>query len=87
MNGWVRAKASSQAAWFCPKCKDKWTQGAGSFQRWILLWENDLKFGETDDTKAPDPVLPHRHGFAWGGGKAGEVAFKQAAHKPKTMAD
>eukprot|EP00971_Amphidinium_carterae_P254310 5048512-Amphidinium_carterae.1 len=30
MNGWVRAKASTQAAWFCPKCGDKWTQGAGS---------------------------------------------------------
>eukprot|EP00971_Amphidinium_carterae_P161822 3208014-Amphidinium_carterae.1 len=82
MNGWVRCKASTQAAWFCPKCGDKWSQGAGSSRRWILLWENGLEFDETGDKEAADPDWPQRHGSAWVGGQPGE-----AASKPKTWAE
>eukprot|EP00971_Amphidinium_carterae_P132042 2615506-Amphidinium_carterae.1 len=87
VNGWVRAKASTQAAWFCPKCKDKWTQKAGSARRWILLWKKALKFDKASDKLAADPVLPHRHGSAQNGGKAGNAASKQAAGKPRTWKD
>eukprot|EP00971_Amphidinium_carterae_P284540 5649083-Amphidinium_carterae.1 len=64
MNGWVRCKASTQQAWFCPKCGDKWTHSAGDSCRWIMIWQNELEFDETggDDV---EPDWPQRHGSAW----------------------
>eukprot|EP00971_Amphidinium_carterae_P004469 89584-Amphidinium_carterae.1 len=81
MNGWVRCKASSQQAWFCPKCGDKWTHSAGDARRWIMIWEEELNF----DSEGEDDVEPgwsQRHGAAWVGGQSGE-----AASPPKNWSD
>eukprot|EP00971_Amphidinium_carterae_P136823 2710838-Amphidinium_carterae.1 len=64
MNGWVRCKASSQQAWFCPRCGDKWTHSAGDARRWIMIWEDELKF-DSDGEDDVEPDWSQRHGSAW----------------------
>eukprot|EP00971_Amphidinium_carterae_P115536 2288222-Amphidinium_carterae.1 len=80
MNGWVRCKASSQQAWFCPRYGDKWTHSSSDARRWLMIWEDELQFdSESEDER--EPGWSHRHGSAWGG-QPGE-----AASAPKTMTD
>eukprot|EP00971_Amphidinium_carterae_P292971 5816703-Amphidinium_carterae.1 len=76
MNGWVRCKASSQQAWFCPRCGDKWTHSAGDARSWLMIWEDELQFdSESEDDREP----------GWSNRRT--VQPGEAASPPRSMSD
>eukprot|EP00971_Amphidinium_carterae_P146568 2904987-Amphidinium_carterae.1 len=61
MNGWVRAKKQRRLDWFCPKCVDKRTHGAGDSSRWILI----SNFGKRNSTGRTSMTREVMDGSEW----------------------